>query len=222
MAAARVTKNSSNGTRDLGKAFTQISDMCAIVSLPKLVVDTCKQLFKRVDEEKVLKKKPIEAVIAACIFIACRQAGVERTIKEIMQLTNVDKKVCFHLDCSHRNFSSFRFPFFLMQTLATCFKLIGRIFDTRLSSAVAPSDTSDSSRVARLCNQLGLSKVLLNASVYTATKVKSLGLLDGRDPGTVAGACILFATSLFGQRVEMRKIEEVVGMTGGTITQSFR
>lgn len=93
MAASRVTKSQSNGTRDLAEAFRAIGDMCAIISLPKLVVDTSKQLFKRVDEERLLKNKSMEAIIAACIFIACRQAEVARTFKEIVALTNIDKKV---------------------------------------------------------------------------------------------------------------------------------
>lgn len=100
MAASRVTKAQSVGTRNLGEAFRLISDMCAIISLPKLVTDTAKQLFKRVDEERLLKSKGLEAVIGACIFIACRQANVGRTFKEICALTHVNKKVCFSVAIS--------------------------------------------------------------------------------------------------------------------------
>lgn len=103
MAASRVSKDQGGG-RDLQAAFRDIGTMCDVISLPKSIVDTSKQLFKRVDEEKLLKGKNQDAIIAACIFIACRQGRVPRTFKEIVALTNVPKKV--RLQSLHRLESS--------------------------------------------------------------------------------------------------------------------
>lgn len=94
MAASRVSKDQGGG-RDLQAAYRDIGTMCDVISLPRSIVDTSKQLFKRVDEEKLLKGKSQDAIIAACIFIACRQGRVARTFKEIVALTNVPKKVSF-------------------------------------------------------------------------------------------------------------------------------
>jgi hypothetical protein len=94
MAAARVAKDQQGGSgRDLHSAFREIATMCEAISLPKSIIDTTKMLFKRVDEEKVLRGKSEAAIIAACIFIACRQGRVPRTFKEIVALTSVSKKV---------------------------------------------------------------------------------------------------------------------------------
>ena len=43
--------------------------------------------------ERLLRGKPLDAVIAACIFIACRQAHVPRTFHEICNLIHLSKKV---------------------------------------------------------------------------------------------------------------------------------
>lgn len=72
--------------------------MCEAISLPKNIIDTSKQLFKRVDEEKLLRGKNQDAIIAACIFIACRQGRVSRTFKEIVALTSVPKKASFRVN----------------------------------------------------------------------------------------------------------------------------
>lgn len=94
MAAQRVAKDSGGGTgRDLQNGFREIATMCEAISLPKSIIDTTKMLFKRVDEEKILRTKNETAIIAACIFIACKQGRVPRTFKEIVALTNVSKKV---------------------------------------------------------------------------------------------------------------------------------
>src|SRR3954469_9019569 len=80
------------GERNLVQAYKEISSMCEAISLSKLVSDTAKQLYKRVDDEKLLRGKSSDAIIAACIFIACRQEKVGRTFREICSLTRVPKK----------------------------------------------------------------------------------------------------------------------------------
>jgi transcription initiation factor TFIIB len=100
MAASRVARDNGSGGikggRDLHAAYQQISTMCETISLPKSIIDTTKMLFKRCDEEKLLKGKKQEAIIGACIFVACKQGRVGRTFKELMALTGVDKKVSSH------------------------------------------------------------------------------------------------------------------------------
>ena len=73
-------------------AFKQIQVMCEQIGLSKVVVDSAKQFFKKVEDEKLLRGKSTECVIAACIYIACREHRVTRTFKEICSLTKVSKK----------------------------------------------------------------------------------------------------------------------------------
>lgn len=70
------------------------------ISLSRLVTDSAKQLYKKVDDNKLLKGKSREAAMAACIYIACREHQVTRTFKEICNVTKVEKKEigrCFKL-----------------------------------------------------------------------------------------------------------------------------
>src|ERR1700731_3292306 len=75
-AASRSQNNRAE--RNLLTAFRDIGSWCDQFSLPKTISDIAKQLYKRSEEEKLLRGKATEAVIAACIFIACRQAHVPR------------------------------------------------------------------------------------------------------------------------------------------------
>ncbi|KAH9174598.1 transcription initiation factor IIB [Lactarius sanguifluus] len=47
-------------------------------SLPKTISDIAKQLYRQVDEEKLLRGKPLDAVIAACIFVASSASALEQ------------------------------------------------------------------------------------------------------------------------------------------------
>lgn len=73
-------------------AFKSIQHMGDVISLSRLVTDSAKQLFKKVNDDKLLKGKSPEAIMAACIYIACREHQVTRTFKEICNVTKVSKK----------------------------------------------------------------------------------------------------------------------------------
>ncbi|KAM3078667.1 transcription initiation factor IIB [Clarireedia jacksonii] len=79
-------------TKGLLAAYKEIGAHCDAVNIPKNVSDTAKHLFKLVDDAKAFKGKSQEAIVAGCIFIACRQCGVPRTFREIFALTKVSKK----------------------------------------------------------------------------------------------------------------------------------
>jgi hypothetical protein len=59
------------GERSLLDSFKKITSMCERIGVSKVVVDTAKQVFKKVDDEKILKGKPTESWMAACIYLAC-------------------------------------------------------------------------------------------------------------------------------------------------------
>jgi transcription initiation factor TFIIB len=89
---AQGKSSSDKATKGLLAAYKEIGAHCDAVNIPKNVSDTAKHLFKLVDDAKAFKGKSQEAIIAGCIFIACRQCGVPRTFREIYALTKVSKK----------------------------------------------------------------------------------------------------------------------------------
>jgi transcription initiation factor TFIIB len=72
--------------------FKSIDAKAASIQLPRIIVDCAKQFYKRVEDEKMIKAKTNDAVVAACIIIACAQNQSGRTFKEICNLTKVSKK----------------------------------------------------------------------------------------------------------------------------------
>lgn len=89
---AQNKSSHDKGTKNLLAAYKEIGAHCDAVHIPKTAADYAKHLFKIVDDAKAFKGKSQEAIIAGCIFIACRQNGVGRTFREIFALTKVTKK----------------------------------------------------------------------------------------------------------------------------------
>lgn len=193
-ASAAVSKNTGEST--LIDAFQEIQHQCEQISLPKVVSDSAKQLFKRQEEERLLKAKKRPAIIAACIFIACRDQRVERAIKEIISLVGVSKR-----------------------EFAQCFSVMQRAFGT---SSANVHESSAAGIVGRFCSHLGLPPAVQSATIEVVKKIDETGVLAGRSPLSVAAACLYFSSHAFGMGKPVKDIGQVAGISESTLRTSYR
>ena len=89
---AQNNSNLDKGNKSLLQAYKQIGALCDGWHLPNSVSDTAKHLYKDADESRLFKGKSQEALIAGCVFLACRRNSVPRSFREVMELTKVSKK----------------------------------------------------------------------------------------------------------------------------------
>lgn len=64
-------------------AFGAITTMSERLGLVAIINDRAKELYKRVEDQKSSRGKNQEALMAACLYIACKQEDKPRTVKEI-------------------------------------------------------------------------------------------------------------------------------------------
>ncbi|KAG6328917.1 hypothetical protein ID866_10170 [Astraeus odoratus] len=201
--AASRSQN-SRSERNLLTAFRDIGSWCDQFSLPKTISDIAKQLYKRSDEEKLLRGKPLEAVIAACIFIACRQAHVPRTFREICNLTHVSKK-----------------------TLGQCYKALEQAFNlspgaTAQQTNVSGPTTGPENLLVRYCNHLDLPANMQSICSDIIIAARQHGIAAGRSPVSIAGGAIYFTCLLLGKPKPIREISAVAGVSEGTIKLVYK
>jgi transcription initiation factor TFIIB len=84
--------NHDKGNKSLQAAYSQIATLCDSQNISKPTAETAKLLFRVTDDAKLFKGKSQDAIIAGCIFIACRNHGQQRSFREIFKMTNVSKK----------------------------------------------------------------------------------------------------------------------------------
>jgi len=200
---AASRSQSSRSERNLLTAFRDISNWCDQFSLPKTISDIAKQLYKRSDEEKLLRGKPLDAVIAACIFIACRQAHVPRTFREICNLTHVSKK-----------------------TLGQCYKALEQAFNLTPGSsahtAASSATTGPENLLVRYCNHLDLPPNVQSICGDIIVAARQHGIADGRSPVSIAGGAIYFTCHLLDKVKSVRDISAVAGVSESTIKLVYR
>lgn len=181
------------GERNLVQAFKEIGAMCDSISLAKTVSDTAKQLYKRVEDEKLLRGKSGDAIIAACIFIACRQEKVGRTFREICALTRVPKK-----------------------EIGRCYKSL----QAKLQTNTSIMNSED--LMLRFCSNLQLPNYVQKAGIDLVKRAKEVGTLAGKSPISVAAACIYMVSYLYHMPKSTRDIAHVAGVSEVTIKSAYK
>ena len=182
------------GERNLLAAFKTIGVMCERIGLPRVIADRAKQLYKLVEDEKLTKGKVNDGVIAACIYVACRQEKVPRTFKEISALTLVSKK-----------------------DIGRCYKLIAPLLETRVSS-VSMDDF-----MARFCSHLNLGMDVQRLSVAILKRVAELGVAAGKSPTSIAAAGLFMTCQLLPHaRKSPKDIAFISGVSEITIKNTYK
>lgn len=191
---AHAKANNVKAERALATAFKEIQAMSERLGVPKVVADTAKQFYRRVETDKILKGRPGDAVLAACLFMACRQQSVGRTFKELCQLTTVPKK-----------------------EIGRCFKGL-----QQLVSAPALAADALASYVSRFASHLSLSSDVRNAALALATTASTKGILAGKSPITIVAACFFFVSQLSSDPRNAKDIAAVCGCTEATLRNSYK
>ncbi|KAK4226683.1 cyclin-like protein [Podospora fimiseda] len=201
-------------SKALLSAYRDIQSLTDSISTGSQVANAAKHIYKLVDDNKALKGKSQEAIIAGCIFIACRQTGAARTFREIYSLTKVSKKEIGRV---------------FKQLEAFLQKRGGESEVVKASSMFNQQYTSSRSTsavelCARYCSNLNLKNPVRVEDVARSLAKESAQLSDlaGRSPLSVAAACIYMASYLVGEPRSSKDIAAVAGVSDGTVKTAYR
>ena len=79
--------------RSLYKVFTDIQSKCSVNNLPEVISTTAKSLYKIISDNKISRGSNRVGIIAACVYNACKECNVPRSIKEISKIFNIKTTV---------------------------------------------------------------------------------------------------------------------------------
>jgi transcription initiation factor TFIIB len=231
---AHGRSTADKATKSLLAAYKEIGAHCDAVNIPRNVSDTAKHLFKLVDDAKAFKGKSQEAIIAGCIFIACRQCDVPRTFREIYALTKVSKKDIGRTFKALEKFFAQDIEGKMAAATAggksSVLNIKVLLYINSVLQGLLPQDgyksslsTSAKDLCLRYCSQLGLkSQQFTKVSQGLALKMSTVGDLAGRSPLSVAAACIYMASYLLGKPKTPKEISMVAGVSDGTIRTAYK
>jgi len=88
---ARIQVHNSEG-RNLRQAFQQLDTLKDKLGLSNAIVEKTAYIYRKAYERQLPRGKTIAGVLTAAMYIACRDMGIPRTLKEISTISNIKRK----------------------------------------------------------------------------------------------------------------------------------
>jgi len=179
--------------RNLAFALSEISKIANTLNLPKNILETASVIYRKAVKEHLIRGRSIQGVTSAAIYVACRQCGLARTLEEIAQASNINKK---EVGRSYR---------FLIK---------------ELNYFIPPLKPSQ--YITKFSNQLTMQGKVEEIAHKILTTARDLKLTSGRGPTGIAAAASYIASVLTGERKTQREIAEIAQVTEVTIRNRYK
>jgi transcription initiation factor TFIIB len=179
--------------RNLAFALSEITKISNNLNLPKNILETASVVYRKAVKERLIRGRSIQGVTSAALYLACRQCGLPRTLDEVAQASNVNKK---EVGRSYR---------FLIK---------------ELNYSIPPLRPSQ--YITKFSNQLTMQGKVEEIAHKILASAKELKLTSGRGPTGIAAAASYIASVLTGERKTQREIAEIAQVTEVTIRNRYK
>ncbi|MFW9781312.1 MAG: transcription initiation factor IIB family protein [Candidatus Heimdallarchaeota archaeon] len=191
--AAKWNSRMTWDKRNMLIATTELKRIASNLNLPNHVKKAAIRLYIDAFKKKLLRGRSINGMVAACLYFACRERKIPRTLREILDETAVNAK-----------------------NVRRCYRTIIRELNLK-----APS-TDPISLVPRFIAELGLDVETEKETIIILQKFTSKFSTSGKDPkGLCAGALYLVSKKKH-RKVSQKEIANIVGVTEVTLRSRFK
>jgi transcription initiation factor TFIIB len=174
---ARVQiKSMKTSDRGLANGLSDIREYGFSMSLSSSMIEKAQEIFGEAIKLPEFKSNERTLFISSALFFACRHAGVDRSINEICRFTKADEHKVGKMN----------------SRLRLCDSILPLIKRPKGSALAA---TKSSQFINRFCSHLKLDARFASYAFGIATRLEEATLLEGRNPSTLAAACILIAVN---------------------------
>jgi len=179
--------------RNLRLAMSELRRVASFLNLPPVVRDEASRIYNYVLQRGLVRGRSMESVIAACIYSACRSYNIPRTLDEISNASDVERK-----------------------EIGRTYRFIVR----KMGLKSTPSSPKD--YISRFASVLHLSPKTQNEAIKILGKAENSELTSGRGPAGIAAAALYVAALLNDEKKTQREVADVAGITEVTIRNRYK
>lgn len=179
--------------RNLRLAMAELRRVASFLSLPSVVRDEASRVYNYVLQRGLVRGRSMESVIAACIYAACRSYNIPRTLDEIANASDVERK-----------------------EIGRTYRFIVR----KLKIKVTPSSPKD--YISRFSSILHLTPKAQNEALKILRRADVSELTSGRGPAGIAAAALYVAALMNDEKKTQREVADVAGITEVTIRNRYK
>ena len=186
--------------KSLMAVFKYIQEVCIEAKIPYCVSDKAKLMYKIVSENNIKRGVSRHSLIAACVYFACKDRGIERKRREISNMFEIGIK--------------------RMTTGCNMFKEIMFNKNPDFVNGLNPSSTEDFIR--RNCVLLKISGEQREKMIYVANIAELLGIIMDNIPSSIAVGSIYLVSQENKLNISKKKIAETCGTSHVIVAKTYK
>lgn len=179
--------------KNLSLALVEISKSAVELSLPPAVLQRAALLYKQVVEKRLTTGRSVQALCAAVMYVACRQCGSVRDLREIAKVTRIEK-----------------------QEVIRHYRIISRELDCSVPGVMLTQ------YAARILVNIGVQGKPAEFANKILNVIQESKIACGREPASLVSAAAYLGSKLVGEKMTQRQIAIAAGVTEVTVRNTCR
>jgi transcription initiation factor TFIIB len=187
------TQTRSSTDRSLLQAFNQLDRLKDKLRLSDPIVEKAAYIYRKAQEKMLIRGRTVSGILSAAIYIACREFGTPRTLKDVSQGSNVKLKEVA------RSYRLLYFELDLKMPLLDPMKCI-----------------------VKVANKVKLSEKTKRQAAGIMSLATKKELSTGKDPMGLAASVLYLASRKNDEKVTQADIASAAGVTEVTVRNSAK
>lgn len=191
--AAKWNSRMTWDKRNMLIATTELKRIASNLNLPDHIKKAAIRLYKEAFRKKLLRGRSINGMVAACLYFACREEKLPRTLQEILDETSISAK-----------------------NVRRCYRTLIRELNLK-----APS-TDPISLIPRYIAELHLDAEIEKITIKLLRTFMSKFSTSGKDPKGLCAGALYLVSKVKNKRISQKEIANLVGVTEVTLRSRYK
>ncbi|MFX0029520.1 MAG: transcription initiation factor IIB family protein [Candidatus Hermodarchaeota archaeon] len=191
--AAKWNSRMTWDKRNMLIATTELKRIGSNLNLPNHVKKAAIRLYIEAFKKKLLRGRSINGMVAACLYFACRERKIPRTLQEILEQTSISAK-----------------------NVRRCYRTLIRELNLKVPS------TDPISLIPRFIAELELDADAENGTIKILQTFTSKFSTSGKDPKGLCAGALYLVCKMKDKRVSQKEIANLVGVTEVTLRSRYK
>jgi transcription initiation factor TFIIB len=179
--------------RNLRNAFNRLDILKDRLGLSDSIVEKAAYIYRKAQERQLVRGRTISGVLAAAIYIACREMGISRTLKDIATYSNVKFK-----------------------EVAKSYRLLCLELDLKIP-IVDPMKY-----IAKVANKANLSEKTKRQAAEIMDNVTKREISVGKNPMGLAASVLYISSMKTGENITQGDLSNAAGVTEVTLRNRYK
>jgi len=187
------TQAHTSTDRNLRQAFEHLDKLKDKLGLSDAIIEKTAYIYRKAQVSGMVRGRTINSVLAASLYITCREMGISRTLKDIAAISNIKRK-----------------------ELARMYRLMFFELDVKIP-IVDPLKC-----IAKISNKINLSEKTKRQAINIMNDVTKKEISAGKDPMGIAATVLYLSCIKTGENRSQIDIANAAGVTEVTVRNRFK